>query len=158
MKKIFKFRYHSPSAQDTLRIGKKIGELAQKGDVILLCGDLGTGKTWLTKGIAKGLGVPKNYPITSPSFVFVHVYPGCFPLYHIDLYRLEKDVDWSLLGLEEYLFSEGVTVIEWAEKMPASLLPPQYLKIYIYFSNEGRDLEFVTNIAYFKQIGYYLKN
>ena len=99
MKKLLKFRYHSPSPEDTLKVGRKIGKLAQKGDVILLCGDLGTGKTCLTKGIAEGLGVPKNYPITSPTFVFVHVYPGYFPLYHLDLYRLDKDVDLSLIHI-----------------------------------------------------------
>jgi tRNA threonylcarbamoyladenosine biosynthesis protein TsaE len=156
-KKLANFSYHSPSPKDTLKVGEIIGKTAKEGDVILLSGDLGTGKTWLTKGIAEGVEVSKDYPITSPTFVFVHIYPGRLPFYHIDLYRVEKDIDWSLLGLEEYIFAKGVTVIEWAEKIPTSLLPQYFLKIDISFFNNGRNLDFSTNIAHFEAIRYYLK-
>lgn len=157
MKKLFCYTYYSSLPQDTLRVGEIIGKRAQPGDVILLSGDLGTGKTWLTKGIAKGLGVPPDYPVTSPTFSFVHEYPGRLLLYHVDLYRLEGDIDWSVLGLEEYIFSEGVTVIEWAERLPAFLQPPYFLKILISFANGGRKIELVTNIEHFKNMGYFLK-
>jgi len=157
MKKWIKFTYFSSSSKDTFKLGEKIGKNAKAGDVILLSGDLGAGKTWLTKGIAKGLEVPENYPVTSPTFVFVHTYPGRIPLHHIDLYRIEKGVDFSLLGLEEYLFGDGVTVVEWAEKLPKSLLPSKFLKIEIFFANSGRRLEFTTNIAHFKTMRYDLK-
>ncbi|MDL1969609.1 MAG: tRNA (adenosine(37)-N6)-threonylcarbamoyltransferase complex ATPase subunit type 1 TsaE [Candidatus Desulfofervidaceae bacterium] len=157
MKKKFKYTYYSPSAEDTLRVGEIIGKKAQAGDVILLSGDLGTGKTWLTKGIAKGLEVPPEYPVTSPTFTFVHEYPGRLFLYHLDLYRLEEDVDWSVLGLEEYLFNEGVTVIEWAERLPVFFHPSYFLKIFISFANAGRKIEFVTNVEHFKTIVYHLR-
>jgi len=152
MHKLFQYTYYSPSSEDTLRVGEIIGKRAQAGDVILLFGDLGTGKTWLTKGIAKGLEVSTDYPVTSPTFTFVHEYPGRLILHHIDLYRLERDIDWSALGLEEYLFSEGVTVIEWAEKLPAFLQPTYFLKIFLSFANAGRKIKFITNIKHFKSI------
>ncbi|HDM25629.1 MAG TPA: tRNA (adenosine(37)-N6)-threonylcarbamoyltransferase complex ATPase subunit type 1 TsaE [Thermoplasmatales archaeon] len=157
MKKFSKFNYYCPSPKCTLKIGKEIGKRAQVGDVILLIGELGVGKTWLTKGIAEGLGVAEEYPITSPTFVFVQGYKGRLPLYHIDLYRIERGIDFSILGVEEYIFGDGVTVIEWAEKLPNNLIPSKFLKIQILFANKGRKLEFITNIAHFKAMRYDLK-
>jgi len=104
----------SNSAEETQQVGRRLGELAQAGDLILLVGELGTGKTCLAQGIARGLGID-DY-ITSPSFVLIREHQGRLPLYHIDLYRLDKVEEITDLGLDDYLFGEGVCVVEWAEK------------------------------------------
>ncbi len=148
----YSFVYYAQSPSETLLMGEVIGKRAQIGDVILLCGELGAGKTWITKGIAKGLDVPEKYPVTSPTFTFVNEYPGRISLYHIDLYRLEPNAEWSSLGLEEYLDPDGVTVIEWADKLPSFLFPAKFLKLDIFFDQKGRKIEFVTNIDHFGQI------
>ena len=102
------------SPEETQDVGRLLGEISRPGDVFLLVGNLGSGKTCLTQGIAWGLGVKER--ARSPTFVLVNEYKGRLSLYHVDLYRLD-DVDeiWDL-GLDEYLFGEGVCVVEWAEK------------------------------------------
>jgi len=103
---------HSP--EQTQLLGSYLGELAQKADVFLLVGELGTGKTCLVQGIARGLDV-KEYAF-SPSFVILREYHGRLPLYHIDFYRLDRIEELADLGLEEYFYGDGVCVVEWAEK------------------------------------------
>ena len=107
-------KLNSPSPEQTQLLGSLLGKLAQSGDILLLTGDLGTGKTCLTQGIAQGLGI-KEYAF-SPSFVIIREYHGRLPLYHIDFYRLDDPAEIADLGLEEYLYGKGVCVIEWAEK------------------------------------------
>jgi tRNA threonylcarbamoyladenosine biosynthesis protein TsaE len=116
----------SNSPEQTRKIGIKLGELAASGDVILLVGPLGAGKTCLTQGIARGLGI---YEYTaSPSFVLVREYQGKLPLYHIDLYRLDRVEEVAQLGLDDYLYGNGVCVVEWADK-GLSVLPEEHLLI-----------------------------
>jgi len=124
---------HSP--EQTQRLGMRIGELALPGDILLLVGALGTGKTCLTQGIAWGLGI-KEYAV-SPSFVIVRELYGRLPLYHIDLYRLNHIEEIVELGLDDYLYGSGVCVVEWAEK-GLSVLPAEHLLIQIdyLFDNE----------------------
>jgi tRNA threonylcarbamoyladenosine biosynthesis protein TsaE len=105
---------HSPL--ETVKIGKKISKFLQKGDIIGLSGNLGAGKTTLIKGIARGLGVDEKQYVRSPSFVLAHQYEGKMPVYHMDLYRLSPKQTRDL-GYEEYIFGEGVCIIEWFEKM-----------------------------------------
>jgi tRNA threonylcarbamoyladenosine biosynthesis protein TsaE len=107
-------RLTSRSPSHTQLIGRRIGKLARSGDVFLLMGNLGTGKTCLIQGVAYGLGV-RERP-ASPSFVIVREYHGRLTLYHIDLYRLDQAEAIAKLGLEEYLYSNGVCAVEWAEK------------------------------------------
>ena len=101
---------------ETLAFGERLGRCLKPGDIILIFGDLGAGKTTLTQGICRGLGVTEEY-IRSPTFTVVNEYFKTFPIYHIDLYRLESFSDIKALGLEEYLFANGVSIIEWAEKL-----------------------------------------
>jgi tRNA threonylcarbamoyladenosine biosynthesis protein TsaE len=115
---------HSP--EQTQALGKRLGEMAQPGDVILLVGKLGAGKTCLTQGIAWGLGID-DYA-ASPSFVLVRELYGRLPLYHMDFYRLENLEEIAELGLDEYFYGHGISVVEWAEKA-MSLLPPENLLI-----------------------------
>src|SRR4030065_1548238 len=108
------------SVNETLAIGKKLGRLLSPGDVILLTGELGAGKTCLVKGIADGLGI-KGTRITSPTFIIINEYTGKIPLYHIDLYRIGIIEDLREIGMEEILYGKGVTAIEWAERIKDTL-------------------------------------
>ena len=129
---------HSP--EQTQGFGVRIGELALPGDIFLLVGGLGTGKTCLTQGIAWGLDI-REYAL-SPSFVIVRELYGRLPLYHIDLYRLNHTEEIIELGLDEYLYGNGVCVVEWAEK-GLSELPSEHLLIQIsYLSDTDRSFQF----------------
>jgi len=109
------------SPEETERLGELLARLLDKGDVLALSGDLGGGKTTMTRGIARGMDVPDRYVIQSPTFTVINEYPGRVPLFHLDLYRIEVLHDGVELGLEEYLEPEGVSVIEWAEKLGPEL-------------------------------------
>jgi len=122
----FEFIGHSP--EETQQLGRYIGELAKPGDVYLLSGKLGAGKTCLTQGIAWGLGIVEY--AASPTFVLMREMPGRLILYHIDLYRLENLEEIADLGLDDYFYGKGVCVVEWAEK-GLSILPPEHLRIQI---------------------------
>lgn len=123
----------SHSVEETQEIGRRLGELAQAGDVILLVGELGTGKTCLTQGIAWGLGIKEH--TRSPTFVMVSEYKGRLPLYHIDLYRVESQDEAIDLGLDDYLYSGGVSVVEWADRA-LETLPPEHLLVHIDYKGE----------------------
>jgi len=110
----------------TRAIGRAIGQAAQPGDVILLAGDLGAGKTVLTQGIGQGLGV--EAAVNSPTFVLLHEYHGRLPLYHYDLYRLENLETTVGREWEEFLYGSGVSVVEWANRA-AAWLPSEHLLI-----------------------------
>ena len=105
------------SSDETLQLGRKLGAKLISGDLVLLFGDLGAGKTCLTQGICLGAGLENNTYIRSPTFTLINEYPGRFPVYHIDLYRIDNHEEIYSLGLEEILFNRGVTIIEWAEKL-----------------------------------------
>jgi tRNA threonylcarbamoyladenosine biosynthesis protein TsaE len=117
-----------PSLAATAAWGRRLGELARPGDVITLGGSLGAGKTTLTQAIGQGLGVPASCYITSPTFTLVHEYPGRMPLYHLDLYRLAGEEELEELGLEDLFYGEGLTVIEWPDRL-GRMLPAVRLHI-----------------------------
>ncbi|KAF5062947.1 tRNA (adenosine(37)-N6)-threonylcarbamoyltransferase complex ATPase subunit type 1 TsaE [Sedimentibacter sp. B4] len=114
--------------QDTEKIGKIISRCLEKGTVLCLDGDLGAGKTAITQFIAKEFGV-KEY-ITSPTFNIIKEYEGRLPFYHMDVYRIESEDDMYDLGYDEYIYSEGVTVIEWSENI-RTILPDERIDIKI---------------------------
>jgi tRNA threonylcarbamoyladenosine biosynthesis protein TsaE len=122
------------SPEETQGLGARIGELAAPGDIYLLSGPLGAGKTCFTQGIAQGLSVIE--PVVSPSFVLVRELHGRLPLYHIDLYRLDDIEEIVELGLDEYLYGNGVCVIEWAEK-GFGALPAEHLLFQIGYISEN---------------------
>lgn len=122
------FSVITSSPEQTWRTGQLFGKLLNAGDTVCLYGDLGAGKTNFTYGIAQGLEVQERY-ITSPTYTFVNEYQGRVPLYHIDLYRLKEPGELEGIGFEEYLESDGVTVIEWAE-LAEDELPDEYLSVY----------------------------
>ena len=103
--------------EKTLAFGEQLGRCLKPGDIVLLFGDLGSGKTTLTQGICRGIGVDRGEYIRSPTFTLVNSYQGTIPINHIDLYRLDLFSEIEALGLEESLFSDSVSIIEWAEKL-----------------------------------------
>ena len=141
---------------ETQGIGEKLGQLAQPGDLYLLSGNLGAGKTSLTQGIARGLG-SSDYAL-SPTFVLMRELRGRLPLYHIDLYRLDKIEEISGLGLDDYLCGRGVCVIEWAEK-GLTVLPAEHLMIKIdYLSDNGRSFEIIPSGEHYQKLVKQLKS
>jgi tRNA threonylcarbamoyladenosine biosynthesis protein TsaE len=131
---------HSP--EQTRELGTRLGEIAGPGDIYLLSGNLGVGKTCLTQGIVWGLG-SQEYAL-SPTFVLMREVKGRLPLYHIDLYRLDQIAEISDLGLDDYLYGTGLCVIEWAEK-GFSVLPAEHLLIKISFvSDNERNFELIA--------------
>lgn len=116
------------SASETMLIGEKLAKKLKPGDMIALSGNLGSGKTTFTKGIGKGLGVKDPRHINSPTFVLIKEYKGKIPLYHLDLYRLDGPKEIENLAIEEYIYGDGVTVIEWAEKIKC-ILPKKHILV-----------------------------
>ena len=103
------------SADETIELGRKIGNLLKKGDIIAMQGTLAAGKTTITKGIAQALGISET--ITSPTFCLISEYYGKMPLYHMDVYRLDGGEDFVNLGTDDMLYGDGVSIIEWSEKI-----------------------------------------
>ncbi len=122
------FTIELPTLADTERLGQLLGKIAQAGDVVILDGTLGAGKTTITQSIGAGLGVPPDCYITSPTFSLMHEYQGRLMLYHMDLYRLSSEEEIEDLGLLEYIYGDGLTVIEWPNRL-GSLMPAEYLAI-----------------------------
>jgi tRNA threonylcarbamoyladenosine biosynthesis protein TsaE len=150
------FKKVSHNLAETQGIGEKLGQVAQPGDLFLLCGNLGAGKTALTQGIARGLG-SSDYAL-SPTFVLMRELQGRLPLYHLDLYRLDRIEEISDLGLDDYLYGNGLCVIEWAEK-GLTVLPSEHLLIKIdYLSDNGRMFEFIPQGKRYQKLFTQLKS
>ena len=107
--------FTTSSAEETIALGFKIGKLLKKGDIIAMQGTLAAGKTTITKGIAQALGITET--ITSPTFCLISEYEGSMPLYHMDVYRLDGTEDFINLGTDDMLYGDGVSIIEWSEKI-----------------------------------------
>ncbi len=129
------------SPEETFQVGKRLGEEAQAGQVYTLVGDLGVGKTVLTQGVARGLGIAE--PICSPTFTIVQVYEeGRLPFYHFDVYRIADVDEMEEIGYEDYFYGEGLCIIEWGNLI-SDILPDlekgfDYRRITISESGEGR--------------------
>ncbi len=117
------------SPEETFELGRQLGQKATAGEVYTLIGDLGVGKTVLTQGIAKGLGIDE--PISSPTFTIVQVYEsGRIPFYHFDVYRIGDVEEMDEIGFDDYVYGEGLTMIEWANLIE-EILPDHYSQITI---------------------------
>lgn len=106
------------SSDETIALGRKIASELQAPVLVLLTGDLGAGKTTLTKGIASGLGAAREEDVTSPTFTLVHKYEGAARVYHIDLYRISGVHDFDTLGLDDVFVEKAIVLVEWPERMP----------------------------------------
>lgn len=125
--------------QETKEIGYKLGKLLQNGDIICLTGDLGAGKTTITKSIAKGLEVEED--VTSPTFTIINEYDGRLPVYHFDVYRILDIEEMYDIGYEEYFYGSGVCIVEWASQI-RELIPEEHLWIEIKYGEEMNSREF----------------
>ena len=132
-----KVTYTSGSAEETAGIGAGLARNLKKGDIVALIGDLGAGKTVLTKGIARGLGVRDVQYVNSPTFVMIKEYKGRLPLYHFDLYRLDHSTALDAMNYDEYFYGDGVSVVEWADKI-VRLLPPRHIRVKLAVIGENR--------------------
>jgi tRNA threonylcarbamoyladenosine biosynthesis protein TsaE len=126
----------SDSRERTLEIGRLIGAILERGDIVALIGELGSGKTCLTQGLAKGMDVAENVPVVSPTFTLINEYPGRIPLFHLDVYRLSGPRDLEDMGYEEIFYGGGIIVIEWAEKIQ-DILPAKTLFVRMRYIDEN---------------------
>ena len=144
--------FHAGSAEETADLGRRLGLLLQKGDTVCLNGDLGTGKTAFTGGIAAALGIEGH--ITSPTFTIVNEYEGKLPLYHFDVYRIGDADEMFETGYDEYVSGNGVTVIEWAERI-REILPTDRTEILLEKDNPDKpDSRLVTMQFYGRAAEY----
>lgn len=147
------FISHSPA--QTVRVGQRLGELLQRGDLVLLLGEFGAGKTHFVKGIAQGLG--SDDLVTSPSFVLMNEYRAGrerqrMPIYHVDLYRIESSAELEGIGLDEALNGDGVCIIEWAERAQ-DWLPLEHVAVHLrHLSETKRVLRFVPRGARYETL------
>ncbi|OIO37670.1 MAG: tRNA (adenosine(37)-N6)-threonylcarbamoyltransferase complex ATPase subunit type 1 TsaE [Candidatus Omnitrophica bacterium CG1_02_49_10] len=121
-------RFISHSEGETKAIAAKLSKSLHKGSLLALCGELGSGKTVFTKGVAEGLGVKDTRYVSSPSFVIIREYKGRLPIYHFDLYRLTDRDDMETAGYGEYFYGGGVSVVEWADKIK-DVLPKGHIRV-----------------------------
>jgi tRNA threonylcarbamoyladenosine biosynthesis protein TsaE len=137
----------SSSPRQTKGWGKRVGKLLEGGEIIGLIGELGTGKTSFVRGLAEGLGVGSEAWIRSPTFTLINEYHGRLPLYHVDLYRLGDRHEMEGLGLRDYLYSDGASVIEWFDHLPAGEVE-EYIEIKLQYADgdgNGRQLTFTAH-------------
>ncbi len=130
--------YESYSYEDTMNIAKDVADTFQGGEFVAMYGDLGAGKTAFVQGVAKALGI--NAHVTSPTFTIVNEYDGRLPLYHFDVYRICDAYEMYEIGFDEYIGSNGVCIVEWAELIE-ELFPSEYLKITI-LKDESKGLDY----------------
>lgn len=122
------------SPEETIALGCCLGRLLKPGDMLCLTGDLGAGKTHVTKGIAQGLGI--EHAVTSPTYTIMQIYDGRIPLYHFDFYRIERVEELYEIGFEEYVFGQGVSIVEWADKFPEAL-PRERLHVVLEYGDNA---------------------
>ncbi len=144
-----KITTHSP--KETQKIGERLARQCQGGEIFCLSGNLGAGKTTFVKGIARGLKIDEQ-KVNSPTFVIMNVYEGRLPLHHFDFYRLEDPKEIGGIGYDEFLYGNGVAVIEWSERF-GPLMPPEYLAVELSDAGEdSRILRFVPKGERYKKL------
>lgn len=135
------------SPEETRRLADQIGRRLPSGSLLLLRGDLGSGKTVFAQGLARGLEVPADYAVTSPTYTLVHEYPGRVPLFHVDLYRLpDGGADLESLGLTDSIGVTGVILIEWPDRLPSGELPLEHMEVRLVAGTPG--VRRITLIGY----------
>ena len=138
-------KFVTNNTEETIKLGKKIGNYLRKGDVIAMQGTLAAGKTTITKGIAQSLDISET--ITSPTFCLISEYEGKMPLYHMDVYRLDNEEDFANLGTEDMIYGNGVSIIEWSEKI-MNELPKKTIILKIEPQEDGSRIITLDNWPY----------
>lgn len=136
--------------EETVSLGVRLGSLLTGGVVLAMVGELAAGKTTMTRGIAEGLGCDDD--IHSPTFTLIHEHPGRHCLNHIDLYRLETQADIDSLGLEDYIYGDGVVVIEWADRMFDELPPESIIIEFALSESDQRTITMRTDSAGLQEV------
>jgi tRNA threonylcarbamoyladenosine biosynthesis protein TsaE len=143
------FNITSNSPDETIKVGQRIGERLKGGEIIAVCGQLGTGKTHLIKGIATGAGAKGPTTVSSPTFVIVNEYRGRFHIYHVDAYRLDSIDQFEMLGFDDYCYPGSVVLIEWADKVESALRGIEYLRVELtHVAKTRRDIHIKNAPAY----------
>jgi len=132
--------YRTESPEETVKLGQTLGRLLEMGDLVVLAGELGCGKTWFTKGIALGVGVSPREVVTSPSFALMNEYEGDCRLFHMDVYRLETHGTFLDTGLDECFDGRGIVVMEWGDKWPEILPECRLNVVFSILGEESREL------------------
>ena len=132
------FNIISNSPEETIDLGRRVGSQLKGGEVIGVCGLLGSGKTHLIKGIAAGAGAQDSKQVNSPTFVIVNEYSGRLDIYHIDAYRLSSIAEFEMLGFDEYCRPQSVVLIEWADKIESALQAVNYIRIELQHAGETK--------------------
>jgi tRNA threonylcarbamoyladenosine biosynthesis protein TsaE len=130
------FKIVSNSAEETIELGRRIGGQLKGGEVIAVCGVLGSGKTHLIKGIVSGAGGEDSREVTSPTFIIVNEYSGRFDIYHIDAYRLNSTEEFEKIGFDEICNPQSVVLIEWADKIESALEAIDYIRIELFHAGQ----------------------
>jgi tRNA threonylcarbamoyladenosine biosynthesis protein TsaE len=126
----------SKSPEQTIELGRGIGQGLRGGEVIAVCGALGSGKTHLIKGIAQGAGAEDSREVTSPTFVIVKEYGGRFDIYHVDAYRVDSIAEFEMLGFDDFCYPTSVVLIEWADKIESALKSLEYVRVEMLHSGQ----------------------
>jgi tRNA threonylcarbamoyladenosine biosynthesis protein TsaE len=142
----------SATPAETEKIGALLGGLLLPGDFIALRGELGAGKTRFARGVATGLGVAADIPVTSPTYTLLNIYAGRIPLYHFDLYRLTGDEEVVELGFAEYFCGDGVSLVEWPERLREELPPERLEIVFTYLGETRRRVELHPTSDRFKKV------
>jgi tRNA threonylcarbamoyladenosine biosynthesis protein TsaE len=141
----FNYQVSTDSVEDTKILGERVGLIVNSGLILALTGNLGSGKTSFVQGLARGLNVPENYYITSPTYTLINEYPGRHRLFHVDLYRIGDPTDFEDLGLYDIFATKGIVAIEWADRLANDLLT-EYVAVEFEMSN--RDSRNILLTAY----------
>jgi tRNA threonylcarbamoyladenosine biosynthesis protein TsaE len=142
----------SNSPEETIELGRKFGSQLKGGEVVAICGTLGSGKTHLIKGIAAGAGAAESKKVTSPTFVIINEYKGRLDIYHIDAYRLESILEFEMLGFDDYCHPDSVVLIEWADKIESAMGDIDYIRLELSHAGESKRKIHIENLPdYIKQ-------
>ena len=140
------FDFISNSPEETIELGRKFGSQLKGGEVVAVCGALGSGKTHLIKGIAEGLEAAGSTKVTSPTFVIINEYKGRLDIYHIDAYRLGSISEFEMLGFDDYCYPQSVVLIEWADKIQSALNNINCIRVEISHTGKNRRKMQISNI------------
>jgi tRNA threonylcarbamoyladenosine biosynthesis protein TsaE len=136
----------SNSPEETIEFGRKVGSQLKGGEVVAICGALGSGKTHLIKGIASGAGAAESKKVTSPTFVIINEYRGQLDIYHIDAYRLGSISEFEMLGFDDYCQPGSVVLIEWADKIESALENIDYIRVELSHAGESKRKIHIENV------------
>jgi len=143
------FNTTSNSPDETIEFGQRLGSQLRGGEVIAVCGPLGSGKTHLIKGIAGGAGAKDRRNVNSPTFVIVNEYAGRLDIYHIDAYRLNSVSEFEMLGFDDFCYPQSVVLIEWADKIESALQAIDYIRIELEHAGETKRKIHIKNTPFY---------